>query len=142
MYGLYYDDAVADSINAIYSYYLGRLNIFGYVTIVTSLGSSIGATLFRLWPSFVHMLALIALLFGSVFILTDMFEELEAVYATTPEIELSSPAAILVAIGFIITALVYPHVAYMLEVHRGILTKETYEREERRLCKSQRSAMH
>lgn len=131
---LYYDDAVANDIYGIYAEYLTRLDIFAYIAIVTSLGSSIGASLFLLWPTVLNTLALFALLFGSIFILKNMYEELEVAYSTTSELEMTSPAAIVVGIGLVITALVYPHVAYLSEVHRGILTRETYPREEYSCC--------
>jgi hypothetical protein len=128
---IYYDDGVINTVNSIYNDYLGRLNIFGYLTIVSSFGSSIGASLFYFWPSIGNVIALIATILASVFILNNMYKELKAVYATTPENELDSPAALVVAIVLIITALLYPHIAYILEAYRGILTRDTYDREDR-----------
>jgi hypothetical protein len=78
---------------------------------------------------------LIATLIASIFILRNMYEALEPVYATTPNhLEMTSPAAILVGIALVVTAMIYPNLAYVLEVKRGILTKETYPREQRCCC--------
>jgi len=131
----YWDDVVANEVNEIYDKYLSRLNIFGYILILTSFGSVISAALFSIWIPIVNIVWLIATLIASIFILRNMYEELDPVYATTPNhLEMTSPAAILVGIAFVVTAMIYPNLAYVIEVKRGILTKETYPREQRSCC--------
>jgi hypothetical protein len=130
----YWDDGVSNEVNEIYDEYLSRLNIFGYVAILTSFGSVISAVLFSLWIPILNIVWLITTLIASIFILQNMYEELKPIYATTTEVELTSPTSALVAMAIVVAGMIYPNLAYVLEVKRGILTKETYPREERCCC--------
>lgn len=131
---IYYDDTVSNRVNEIYSEYLSKINSFGYITVLTSFASCISASLFSIWIPAFQIMWLISFLIACIIIFRNMYEELEVVYATTPQAEFTSAAPILMGIAICVTAFLYPHVAYVYEVHRGILTRETYSREERCCC--------
>jgi lysylphosphatidylglycerol synthetase-like protein (DUF2156 family) len=129
-----FDDTVSNQVNEIYDEYLSKINIFGYITVVTSFASCIAAALFSIWIPAFQIIWLTTVLIASVILFRNMYEELATIYVTTPELELTSAAPILVGLSILITAFLYPHVAYVYEVYRGILTRETYPREERCCC--------
>jgi hypothetical protein len=131
---LYLDDTVSSGVSAIYGEYLGKIKVFGYITIMTSFASSVSASLFSIWIPAFQIIWLLTVLIASTIIFLNMFSALEEIYVTTPEPELSSAAPILVGMTICVVAFLYPHVAYVYEVHRGILTRETYPREERCCC--------
>jgi hypothetical protein len=135
---LYWDDSVSDQVTEIYQKYLPKLNIFAYIAIVTSFGSQLSTIFFSIWLPILQVLWLLACLIASIFILRDMYSELEVIYTTTPELEVSSAAPILVGLALLVAAFLYPHIGYILEVKRGILSRETYPREERCCCCSKR----
>ncbi len=58
----------------------------------------------------------------------------ECSYPDEPHLLFDSPVPDIV-IGLIITALfMYPHIGFIIEVRRGIMTRETYSREEHSCC--------
>ena len=136
---VYWDDAVSDRVNEIYAEYLSKLNIFGYILILTSFGSTISASLFSIWIPAFQIVWLLVVLLASCVILNNMYAELGPVYddITDPvytDPPLSSAAPVLLGIGLSVAAFLYPHVAYVYEVHRGILSRDSYPREERCCC--------
>ncbi|KAG7336816.1 hypothetical protein IV203_035434 [Nitzschia inconspicua] len=131
---LYFDDAVSNTVNEIYDEYLSKINIFGYITVLTSFASCVSASLFSIWIPAFQIFWLPTFFIACVVIFRNMYEELETVYATTPQLEVTNAAPILLGLAVCVVAFLYPHVAYVNEVYRGILTRETYPREERSCC--------
>jgi hypothetical protein len=131
---LYLDDSMSNDIREIYDGYLRKIKILGCITLMTSFASSISAALFSIWIPAFQIIWLLTVLVSSSFILRNMYAELEEVYGTTPVVALTSAAPILVGMTLCVVAFLYPHIAYVYEVRRGILTRETYPREERCCC--------
>ena len=133
---VYWDDTVADRVNEIYAEYLSKLNIFGYILILSSFASSINASYFGiLLPAF-QIVWLLVVLVASCVILNNMYGELEAYYNTIndPYNNFVPLPPILLGMGLCVAGFLYPHVAYVYEVQRGILSRESYPREERCCC--------
>lgn len=135
---VYLDDAVSDRVNEIYAEYLSKLNIFGYVLIITSFASTISASYFSIWIPAFQIVWLLAVLVASCVILNNMYAELGTVYDSTTDPvtmpTLTSPVPILLGMGMCVAAFLYPHVVYVYEIQRGILSRESYAREERCCC--------
>lgn len=132
---VYYDDTVSDQVNEIYAEYLSRLNIFGYITIIIAFASTTSASYFSIWIPAFEIVWLIVALVASCIILNNMYGELGTLdSSTTLEPVLASPAPILLGMGLCVGAFLYPHVAYVYEIHRGILSRASYPREERCCC--------
>jgi hypothetical protein len=136
---VYWEDAVSDQVYEIYGEYLSRLNIFGYILITSSFASSISASYFSIWIPAFQIVWLLTVLVASCVILNNMYAELDTVRngtaatgATVPT--LSSAAPILLGIGMCVAAFSYPHAVYVYEIHRGILSRDSYLREERCCC--------
>lgn len=130
----YYDDDFVDDLVPILEDYEMKRNILAAVTVFTAFVSQTGAIIFSMYMVGLHaawmVLEYILFMFYDIQLSKDLEEPLEAI--DERDVSYFWPGVIVQ--GFFLALLVYPHLGFISEVKAGIMTLETYPREDYSCC--------
>jgi hypothetical protein len=143
-----FEDAAYPELSKIISDHSTDLLIMGIVHIVMTLVALVGALIFNFYMVALYVLWSILYLIVSIILEKQMVDEMldwidtqytDDVWSGTDRDALESGINTYMIITYVITALftalwVYPSVFLSVEIKKGIMTKETYPREEMSCC--------
>lgn len=135
------DDEFSGVVAAIiYEYYRRRSIPLG-VALATAVLSQIGVIMF--WGSLVglHSLALIADFTVFCFLALGLYREMQQKLGEIDQVA-TSPVLSFVLNGFLTLLFLYPQIGFLLEYKLGIMTRDTYSREDYSCCCSAAKPQH
>ena len=131
------DDEFVEEVTVVLDDYFYTRIIFAGVAIFSAIVSTVGAVYFNVWLVGFHIITLCVDYIAYVILALAMLEDLEPLYAEQG-LSPASPLPNFVFIGMLLLFFIYPQVGFISEVKRGIMSKETYIREDYSCCCSQR----
>jgi hypothetical protein len=126
------DEFVGDVSAVLDEYFVVRIMFLG-VAILTSIVAIGGAVHYKFWLVGLHAVWLVVDYVAYVSLALAMLEDLEPLYAEQNS-EPASPLPNFVFVGMLTILFIYAHIGFISEVRAGILTRETYPREEYSCC--------
>jgi hypothetical protein len=129
----YEDDEFVDEITLIVKEYYTKRTIFLGVALITAVIAQAGAVHFNVWMVGLHTVWVVALYISFMILAMQLNSELEAPYELADQ-ELASPVPGFLFNGLLTALFMYPHLGFITEVRAGIMTRETYAREEFSCC--------
>lgn len=126
------DQFVEEASSLIDEYYINR-SIFLGISILTAFLAQVGSVYFNVWLVGLHTVWMVVDYISFLILATRLYAELEDTYASIPK-EPMSPLPGFIFNGLLTGIFMYPHLGFITEVRAGILTKDTYPREEFSCC--------
>ena len=133
----YQDDQLGEEISDIIEEYYTTRSIFLGVAIGTSVLAQAGAVCFNIYLVMIHCLWIVVDYVLFLILALRLEQDLQEA-----EQETSNPVPGFVFNGVILGCLLYPHFGFIAEVRAGVMTAETYPREDYCCCCSERRNRH
>lgn len=133
------DDEFVDDVTELVDAYYRKRSISLAVALATCLLSQIGVILF--WTSLVaiHSLVLVADFVVFCFLALDLYEDMTSTLAEVNMVA-ASPVLSFVLNGVLTLLFLYPQIGFLIECRLGIMTSETYAREDYCCCCSRKQS--
>jgi len=129
----YDDDEFVEDVSKVLDEYLVMRTIFLGISLLTALIAIGGAVHYQVWLVGSHAVWLVVDYIAYIFLALAMLEDLDPIYAEKGLVA-ASPLMNFVFVGLLAAFFIYAHLGYISEVRAGILTHETYPREEYSCC--------
>jgi hypothetical protein len=131
--GIYGDDEFVDEVSEIRGEYSTKASIFLSVALITNVIAMVGAVHFNIWMVGLHTVWMVLVYISLVILTVKRDSDLEEPYESA-DLELASSVPGFVINGLFTALFMYPLLGFITEVRAGILTRETYAREEFSCC--------
>jgi uncharacterized protein with PQ loop repeat len=133
MEATYTDDEFIEDVSVVLDEYFVSRIIFLGIAILTSIVAIAGAVHYQIWLVGFHAFWLVVDFIAYVILLLAMIEDLDPTYAEK-DLAARSPVSNFVFVACLTAIFIYAHLGFIIEVRAGILTHETYPREEYSCC--------
>ena len=133
----YDDDAFVDEVSMIIDDYYKKRSILLGVGLGTAVLAQAGAVYFNIWLVGLHSVWMVADYIMFMMLVMQFEEDLQDPYESVGA-EPASPVPSFILNAVIVACFLYPHLAFIIEVRNGIMTRETYAREEYSCCCAER----
>lgn len=110
--------------------------ILSGVTIVASIAALLGAKMYNIYLIALNILWIITNLIAAIILELQVIDDTNAEFEGSKEgyETYGAPIPVFVIQGIVAILLIYPHAGFIKEVKQGILSPETYPREEFSCC--------
>jgi hypothetical protein len=130
--GVVIGDVDDDEITALWDDGLLRLAIFSGISLIFSIAALVGARTYNIWLVGSNIIWLLVSYIASIIISIVTIDEINAI--SPDDTEFGYDIRTYVISGLYTILFMYPHIGFIHEVKSGIMSAETYPREESSCC--------
>jgi hypothetical protein len=129
----YDDDAFVDEASTMINEFYMKRTIFLGIAMFTAFCAMQGAVYFNVWLVGAHAIWMVVDYVAFLVLAIRYNDDAKDVYDDVGE-QPTSPVPIFIVNGFFVALVLYPHLGFISEFRAGIMTRETYPREQYSCC--------